>query len=188
MFIRSERLFLRPGWPEEWPELLALIDDAGVVRNLARAPWPYTAEDARAFIARPQERMLPHFLITLPAAGGARLIGSAGLGRDGDEIELGYWIGRPYWGQGYATEAVRAVLNQARALGHRRIVASHFTDNPASGRVLSKAGFRPTGEKRIRYSAGRQGVGLAQRYALALGAPNDCGDGRKDRLETMRAA
>ena len=40
MFIRSERLFLRPGWPEEWAELLALIDDQGVVRNLASAPWP----------------------------------------------------------------------------------------------------------------------------------------------------
>ena len=47
MFIRSERLFLRPGWPEDWQELLSRIADESVVRNLAKAPWPYTADDAR---------------------------------------------------------------------------------------------------------------------------------------------
>lgn len=52
MFIRSERLFLRPGWPEDWAELLALIDDESVVRNLARAPWPYSPADARAFASQ----------------------------------------------------------------------------------------------------------------------------------------
>jgi RimJ/RimL family protein N-acetyltransferase len=55
MFIRSERLFLRPGWPEDWAELFDLIDDEAVVRHLARAPWPYRAEDARAFAARVQD-------------------------------------------------------------------------------------------------------------------------------------
>jgi RimJ/RimL family protein N-acetyltransferase len=174
MFIRSERLFLRPGWPEDWAELLAAIDDEGVVRNLARAPWPYTADDAKAFALRPQERMLPHFLVTLPGADGAKLIGGAGISRDGDDIELGYWIARAHWRQGYATEAARAVLSQARAFGHRRLVASHFADNPASGRVLRKLGFRPTGEKRIRYSAGRGGVALALAYALDLAEPDGC--------------
>src|SRR5262245_42974396 len=118
MFIRSERLFLRPGWPEDWLELLAAIDDQDVVRHLARAPWPYTADEAKAFLALPAERMLPNFFITLPAADGAKLVGCAGLSRDGDEIELGYWIARDHWGQGYATEAARAVLSQARALGY----------------------------------------------------------------------
>ena len=69
------------------------------------------------------------------------MIGSVGLGRHGDDIELGYWIARSHWGQGYATEAARAVLGLAEALGHRRIFAGHFADNPASGRVLAKAGF-----------------------------------------------
>jgi len=176
MFIRSERLFLRPVWPEDWTDLLSTIDDEGVVRNLASVPWPYTAADARAFAQRPQERLLPHFLVTLPTAEGAKLIGSAGLSRDGEDIELGYWIGRAHWGQGYASEAARAVLSQARALGHRRLVASHFLDNPASGRVLRKVGFCPTGERRVRYSAGRQGVALAQAYALEFDTPNGCGD------------
>lgn len=184
MFIRSERLFLRPGWPEEWSELLAAIDDEVLVRNLATVPWPYTAADARAFVSRPQERMLPHFFITLPTADGAKLIGSAGISRDGDNIELGYWIARTHWGQGYATEAARAVLSQAKALGHTRLVASHFTDNPASGQVLRKVGFCPTGEKRIRYSAGRQGVAVAQAYALDLAVPGGC----DDEIAAMRAA
>lgn len=184
MFIRSERLFLRPGWPEEWAELLAAINDERVVRNLARAPWPYTADDARAFLVQPSERMLPRFFITLPTADGAKLVGSVGLGLDDGEINLGYWIARPYWGQGYASEAARAVLSQARALGHRRIVAHHFTDNPASGRVLAKAGFKPTGERRIRYSAGRQGVAMSVGYAIALETPSDC----DDTVEAMRAA
>lgn len=182
MFIRSERLFLRPGWPEEWPELLTAINDEGLVRHLATAPWPYTAADARAFAGRPQERMLPQFFVTLPTTDGAKLIGSAGLSRDGDNVELGYWIARAHWGQGFATEAARAVLGLAKSLGHRRLVASHFTDNPASGKVLRKAGFCTTGEKRIRYSAGRQGVAVAQAYAVELAVPGGCDD------EIMRAA
>ncbi|MCB2074057.1 MAG: GNAT family N-acetyltransferase [Novosphingobium sp.] len=157
MFIRSERLFLRPGWPEDWEELLALINDEEVVRNLAAVPWPYTAEHAREFICRPREKLLPHFFVTVPARQGAKLIGSIGLGHDGDDVELGYWIARDHWGQGYATEALRAVLRLCTALGHQRVVANHFADNGASARVLEKAGFTPTGETRMRFSAGRGG-------------------------------
>jgi len=187
MFIRSERLFLRPAWPEDWDELLALINDAGVVCNLATAPWPYTADDAHAFAARPQEKLLPHFFITLPTADGAKLIGSVGLSRNGGDIELGYWIGRGHWGQGYAAEAARAVLRLAVTLGHRRIIASHFADNPASGRVLRKIGFRPTGALLPRYSLGRGGEALAHGYAVELGGA--CGgDGASDNVVAMRAA
>jgi hypothetical protein len=66
MFIRSKRLFLRPGWPEDWTELFPAINEEKVVRDLATAPWPYAMEDAMAFARRPQERLLPHFLVTLP--------------------------------------------------------------------------------------------------------------------------
>jgi RimJ/RimL family protein N-acetyltransferase len=176
MFIRSERLFLRPGWPEEWAELLALIDDEEVVRNLARAPWPYTAEDAKAFAARQHERLLPNFFVTLPSADGARLIGSVGLSVDRDEIELVYWIGRSYWGQGYATEAARAMLSLAKVLGHKRLIANHFVDNPASGRVLRKLGFCPTGVMRNRFSLARGEEAPAHKLALALGERSDCDD------------
>lgn len=188
MFIRSERLFLRPGWPEDWEELLGLINDEAVVRNLARVPWPYTAEDARNFAQRPQEKLLPHFFITLPTAEGAKLIGSAGLGRSDGEIELGYWIASDHWGQGYATEAARAVLRLAATLGHRRIVAHHFADNPASGRVLRKIGFRPAGEVRARYSMGRGGEAPALRHTVSLEGACGGGDGAGDNDAAMRAA
>lgn len=186
MFIRSERLFLRPAWPEDLEETFAIINDESVVRNLASAPWPYTRDDARDFLVREQDAMLPNFFITLPAADGAKVIGNIGLQRDHDDIEIGYWIARAHWGQGFATEAVRAVLSLARVLGHRHIVAGHFTDNPASGRVLEKAGFAATGRKRIRYSAGRCGVAPAIAYAIDLGAPCDCDS--EDDVGAMHAA
>ena len=177
MFIRSERLFLRPGWPEDWEELLAGIGDEAVVRNLAKAPWPYTAEDARGFAARPQDPRLPHFFVTVPTSSEpARIIGSVGLGRNDGEIDLGYWIARDHWGRGYATEAARAVLRLAGILGHRRITAGHFTDNPASGQVLRKVGFAPTGEVRPRFSLARGSEAPAVIHAVILGEPCDCDD------------
>lgn len=148
MFHRSERLFLRPAWPEDWQALFGGIADEGVVRNLARAPWPYTAGDARAFASRGDDSRFPTFMLTLPHPGGAQLVGCAGLAAadmDGADAELGYWIARPHWGRGYATEASLAVLEVAAMLGHRRIEAGHYIDNPASGRVLRKAGFEATG-------------------------------------------
>lgn len=174
MFHRSERLFLRPAFPEDGEAILAGIGDEGIVRNLARAPWPYSLHDARAFAERPQDPRLPHFLVTLPGHG---VIGSAGLGahvtESGAEPELGYWIARDHWGRGYATEAAGAVLRIARTLGHRRLTAGHFTDNPASGRVLRKLGFVPTGRIARRYSCGRGEMAESAEYALDLGAGED---------------
>jgi RimJ/RimL family protein N-acetyltransferase len=183
MFIRSKRLFLRPGWPEDWAELFTAINDEGVVRNLARAPWPYTMDDALAFARRSQERMLPHFFITLPSGSGAKLIGSIGLGQHEGHVELGYWIARSHWGQGFATEAAQAVLRLARALGHRRIVAGHFVDNPASGRVLTKAGFKQTGTIAPRHSLARGGAAPTAEYEVLLSAEINCDD-----HDLMRAA
>lgn len=152
MFHRSERLFLRPAFPEDGEAVLAGIRDEAVVRNLARAPWPYGIDDAHAFVALPQDPCLPHFLVTVPGVG---VIGSAGLGDNDGVPELGYWIARAHWGQGYATEAGRAVLRIARTLGHRWVTAGHFIDNPASGRVLRKLGFQPTGRIVKRHSCAR---------------------------------
>lgn len=177
MFFRSQRLFLRPGWPEDWAELFARIADESVVRNLAAAPWPYTAEDARAFVAREQAHWAPHFLVTLPGPDGAEVIGCAGLGAEGKASELGYWIAREYWGHGYATEAVQSILQVARMLGHHRITASHFVDNPASGRVLTKAGFRREGRPVTAFSQGRGGHAPALSYVIDLAAPDGSGEG-----------
>lgn len=165
MFHRSERLFLRPPFPEDWETILTGIGDDGVVRNLARAPWPYNVDDAREFAARPQDPRLPHFLVTLPGTG---VIGSVGLGESDGEAELGYWIARNYWGQGFATEAANAVLRIARTLGHRRLTAGHFVDNPASGRVLRKLGFVATGRIAKRHCCARGALVDSVEYACDL--------------------
>ncbi|WP_374542579.1 GNAT family N-acetyltransferase [Sphingorhabdus sp.] len=156
MFARTERLLLRPIWPEDASALHAAIADEGIVRNLARAPWPYTSDDAAWFAGFEHPQMFPNFMLMLRTDGAPKLIGSCGLGERDGEAELGYWIARPYWGQGFAAESARAVVDVARALGHRRLVSGHFIDNPASGRVLRKIGFRPLGRVERRYSAARR--------------------------------
>ncbi|GGB92363.1 N-acetyltransferase [Novosphingobium endophyticum] len=176
MFIRSERLFLRPGWAEDWRELETLIADEKVMRSLASSTWPVTGEDARRFLDHGTPPRLPRFLVTLPDARGARVIGCVALERRGEDVELCYWIGRDYSGKGYAIEAARAVTGLACALGHQRIVASHFLDNPASGRVLGNAGFRQTGRIIERYSKVRGMAYPAREYALELDMPGGCDD------------
>ena len=170
MFHRSNRLLLRPIWPEDWQGIFAGIADEGVVRNLARAPWPYSEDDARSFTERPSEPHMPRFLIT--RARDAFVVGCIGLDPspvEPAEVEIGYWIARPHWGQGYATEAGHAVLEIARILGYSRVVGSHFLDNPASGKVLEKLGFVATGCIVDRHSCGRGEEAPTAEYALALG-------------------
>ena len=175
MFHRSERLLLRPPWPEDWQAVHAGIADEGVVRNLSRAPWPYAEDDARAWCAQSQDPYAPRFLITLADSG--EVIGCIGFGplpvEDGGgdgTMEMGYWIARQHWGRGYASEAARAVIEVARACGHPRIVASHFIDNPASGRVLRKAGFLPTGKIGRHFSLARGYEAQTNSYVVDLQA------------------
>ncbi|MXP08726.1 GNAT family N-acetyltransferase [Pseudoblastomonas halimionae] len=174
MFHRSERLLLRPPWPEDWQAIHSAVAEETVVRNLANAPWPYDEADARQYAAIPQDPRAPHFLLVLPTADGWELVGSAGMGRHEGEVEIGYWIARKFWGRGFATEAARAVIEIARLCGHRRLVAGHYVDNPASGRVLEKAGFVPTGRFAERHSKGRGGKARARLFALDLEADDPC--------------
>ncbi len=146
MFALTPRLALRPGWPEDAPALARAIGHEAVTRNLSSVPWPYTDGDAAAFLAKPHEPGDVFMLITDRLAPGVPVIGGIGLHRDGDGYMLGYWLTPSAWGRGYATEAGRAILSIARdALRLPRLRAGHFADNPASGRVLAKLGFRPTG-------------------------------------------
>jgi RimJ/RimL family protein N-acetyltransferase len=156
MFARTERLLLRPGWAEDAPALAAAIADEMIVRNLATAPWPYRLRDAEAFLAQPRDPVLPSFLIFERTDGAPILVGSCGLGRrPSGAVELGYWIARPFWGRGYATEAAAALVDIARALGFTQLEGSHFLDNPASARVLEKLGFEPLGITAPRLSCAR---------------------------------
>jgi RimJ/RimL family protein N-acetyltransferase len=120
-----------------------LLGDQGVARQLARVPHPYGPADARFFL----QTIVPAewaWAVTLRPTGA--LIGMAGLTPTDAGAELGYWLGRPHWGAGYATEAARAVLGYGfGALGLPEVTAGWFADNPASGRVLAKLGFVETG-------------------------------------------
>ena len=146
MFARTPRLLLRPGFPEDAPALAHAIGDLAIVRNLSVVPWPYTVRDAEAYLASPRDPVLPSFLIFERTDGPPRLVGSCGLGRrSSGAVELGYWIVLSSWGRGFATEAGRALIDIARALGLPQLEASHFVDNPASARVLDKLGFESTG-------------------------------------------
>ena len=157
MFARTERLLLRPGWPEDAPALASAIGDKAIVSKLATAPWPYGIEDAEEHLRTQLASGLPAFLIFARTCGSPRLIGGIGLKRDErGEAELGYWIARAYWGLGFATEAGGAVIELAdEGLKLPRIVAGHFLDNPGSGRVLRKLGFVPTGQADRRFCRAR---------------------------------
>jgi RimJ/RimL family protein N-acetyltransferase len=170
MFARTERLLLRPGWSQDAADLHRAIGDERIVRNLATAPWPYRPEDAEAWLATERKVSEPSLLIFLHGGGAPELIGAVGFGlRPTGEREFGYWIARRHWGRGYATEAGRALLATARhGLRLRRLDAGHFLDNPASGRVLEKLGFRPTGTIALRYSAGRGEEAPCRLFKLEL--------------------
>ncbi len=167
MFARTERLLLRPGWREDAASLAHLLADGTIARNVARMPSPYGEDDALHFLNLPQDPLLPRLLAFSRTSGAPRLIGGCEIqAADDGMVELGYWIGRPYWGLGFATEAGRALLSMARTCGHRVIRASHFVDNPASGRVLRKLGFRPTGVFERRHSLARRENALSAVYEM----------------------
>ena len=164
MFARTDRLLLRPGWAEDAPALAQAIADETIVRNLSSAPWPFALRDAEAHLAAPRDPLLPSLLIFERTDGAPLLVGSCGLGRRASgAVEFGYWIARPHWGQGFATEAGQAQVAIAKALGLARLEASHFLDNPASGRVLEKLGFQSTGLIAPRLSCAR-GTEIPARY------------------------
>ena len=169
MFARTERLLLRPGWAEDAPALAAAIADEMIVRNLSTAPWPFQLRDAEAFLAQPRDPVLPSFLIFERTDGAPRLVGSCGLGRrPSGAVEMGYWIARPNWGRGYATEACSALIEIARTMGLSQLEGSHFVDNPASGRVLEKLGFAPIGITAPRLSCARGMEVPARLFRLSL--------------------
>lgn len=182
MFARTKRLTLRPAWPEDAPALAEAIGHESVARMLMRVPFPYSIDDAHAFAVESRADHAPRFLILSHEGDTPTLIGGIALNDFGGEagVELGYWLTPPAWGRGYATEAGRAVLDIARhALPLTRIGAWHFADNPASGTVLRKLGFRATGRTVMKRSVARMEAAPAISYALDLD---------EDQSEPMRIA
>jgi len=149
--LDTARLKMRPYTEADIPELLPLIGTREVAATTLRIAHPYTEQDARDFLALAQEPGKIWLAITLRSDGDGRQIGGIGLRVDGQHqhAELGYWLGVPYWGQGYATEAAREMLRYGfEELALHRIFASHFKHNPASGKILRKLGMRHEGCQR----------------------------------------
>ena len=149
--IRTERLLLRPLRADDAPALHRLVNDWAVVRNLSRLPFPYPRELADEWIAstarQAEEATGYHLAITGPEEG-SDLVGCVGLRLDiaPRTGNLGYWVGRRFWGHGVATEAVSRLARWALAnLDLDRLEAHVALDNPASSAVLHRAGFRETG-------------------------------------------
>ena len=155
--LATDRLTLRPLTLADAAPIATLLNDFDIARITSRIPHPYALDDARAYLAHLQNADLTCKRVFALESGANRLIGVVGLDpRDDAATELGYWLGKPFWGQGYMTEAVSAVLKWVGGeWGRRYLVAGHFTDNPASGRVLTKAGFLYPGEVRQQHCLAR---------------------------------
>ncbi|MET3760278.1 GNAT family N-acetyltransferase [Sphingomonas sp. UYEF23] len=177
MFARTPRLTLRPGWLEDAAALTQAIAHYDVACMLSRLPWPYTKADAEAWLTRAPGADEVNCLIFSHEHAYPELVGAISiLQRDpGGAHELGYWLTPSARGRGYATEAGKAMLGIARyAMGLDRLRANHFIDNPASGKVLAKLGFRPTGE--------------AMLHSIARGAEAPCATLELDLAEETHGA
>ncbi len=149
--IETERLVLRPFRLEDAKRVQELAGDAAVAEMTDAIPHPYEDGMAEEWIAglpaAREEGTGLALAISLKSDGS--VVGAVSLGSHSMEHRravLGYWIGRPYWNQGYCTEATRALVGYGfRSLGLNRVQAFHFEPNPASGRVLEKIGMRCEG-------------------------------------------
>jgi [ribosomal protein S5]-alanine N-acetyltransferase len=140
--LETPRLRLRPYSEADIAELVPLVGTREVAATTLRIPHPYNEQHAREFFVLAQEAGRIWLAITLREDG--RQIGGVGLYVDEQHqhAELGYWLGVPYWGKGYATEAACEMLRYGfEDLKLHRIFASHFKHNPASGNILKKLGM-----------------------------------------------
>jgi ribosomal-protein-alanine N-acetyltransferase len=150
MQLATDRLLLRPFVLDDAPAVQRLVSAYEIAENTLLIPHPYPEGAATEWIGKHGTNPNNHvFAIVLRDAG--EVLGAIGLDvqPDHDRGEIGYWIGVPYWGRGYMTEAARAVLGWAfESLCLNRVFAQHFTRNPASGRVMQKLGMKHEGSLR----------------------------------------
>ena len=161
----TERLVLRPPHEDDIAELITLANNPRVAEMLSRMPYPYGEAEARSFLnsaAQPRSAGAV-YAVTLAETGA--FVGCAGLNATDRGLELGYWIGEPYWRRGYATEAAHALVDLAfRATTINVLHVSCRVINPASRRVIHKCGFQYAGQGMLNsIVAGRVPV---ERYRL----------------------
>jgi RimJ/RimL family protein N-acetyltransferase len=145
--LSAGRLTLRPLDVSDAARLAELANDFDVVKMTGGMPFPYALADAEGFVRRanaadPDREV--HFAVELPGQGPIGVVGFYPHASPGPE--LGYWLGRPFWGRGFAGEMLAAVMAWARDDWRKRcVIACHFVDNSVSGSALVRAGFLYTG-------------------------------------------
>tara|TARA_Y100001970_G_C14193779_1_gene836914 strand:- start:1568 stop:2083 length:516 start_codon:yes stop_codon:yes gene_type:complete len=148
--IRTERLLIKTPEIDDKFELTQLINDKDVIKSLSEIPFPYTIRHAEEFIERSQEEVLKHESYNFMIFHDRKMLGGIGL-RDFNEnsCELGYWLGKKYWGNGFASEAVNGILDFGfDQLNLEEIYAAYKIGNEGSKRVLTKCGFEFYREKK----------------------------------------
>jgi RimJ/RimL family protein N-acetyltransferase len=174
MEMQLDHCVVRSWRPEDASSLARHANDREIWRNLRdRFPHPYTLEDAERFILsslsqQPEDRFA--IAVDGEAVGGIGLM----VGTDVERIsaEIGYWLGRSFWGRGIVTEALQAVTRYAvQTLSLTRVFALPFAHNPASTRVLEKSGYQLEG--RLRRAALKEGRIVDQLlYAYVVPEPD----------------
>ncbi len=148
--LETPRLLLRPFRETDIPAIVRLLQDPDIAKTTLNVPYPYAEKDARNWleIQQQERRQGTGYTFAIVLREDGEFVGAIDIRPDmrHKKAEIGYWIGKRYWGQGYATEAARAIIRYGfESLGLNRIYATHFAENPASGRVMQKAGMQYEG-------------------------------------------
>ncbi|NVO21617.1 MAG: GNAT family N-acetyltransferase [Bacteroidetes bacterium] len=144
--IKTERLLLRPLQISDGWDVRRMAGNSKVAVNTLYMPFPYPEEVAEEWISTHATEFFEkkQLILGIALKSSKELLGCIGLTMktDIENAELGYWIGEPYWNQGYATEAARAIIDFGfQSLGLHKIYANYFSNNAASGRVMEKIGM-----------------------------------------------
>jgi RimJ/RimL family protein N-acetyltransferase len=150
--LTTERLLLRALRSDDAPMLSETANDPDIAGKLSSMPYPYTLDEATKFIHDVQcgykEGEAIEFAIVGKATGDLMGMIAMDLNHRDNHATIGYWLGKTYWGRGYATEVLREILRFGfETLKLHRMAGHHFHNNPASGRVLQKAGMKQEGRR-----------------------------------------
>lgn len=151
--LKTQRLILRPFKMSDAPVVATLANDKDIATNTENLPYPYLEHHAIDWIRAHQHMYDENHMLTLAItlAKKGEIIGAIGLEftKNYNHAELGYWLGKPYWGNGYATEATKRLIHYGLVeLNLHRIHAIHLKKNPHSGKVLQKLGMKYEGTLR----------------------------------------
>lgn len=158
--IETARLVMRLPELGDAETISTYLGDYDVAKHTARVPHPYPELSAEMWVLVTRASWQPGGNLSLTVEMDGELVGGGGVFKrtTGADWEIGYWISRPWWGRGLATELGHGLVGYAsETLGTQRIIAGHYADNPASGRVLEKLGFQYTGDTAELFSMARMG-------------------------------